>query len=77
MAEFKTYTCDRCGEQGAIHLEVPGVDYHDDEGDGRRQDVSGFVDLCVKHLTLAFPQLFKDMDRESRRALWKHLLSKT
>ena len=80
MAEYKTYTCDYpgCGEQNAIHLEIPGVDHVFDDYDITRENISGFVDLCPKHVPSIIPAVFSVFENteESRRRFWKTLLKK-
>lgn len=80
MAEYKTYICDYpgCGEQGAIHLEIPGVDHRFDDYDRERESVSGYVDLCPKHVpTIVSAALMVfDNTEESRRRFWKIILNK-
>lgn len=81
MAEYKTYTCDfpGCGEQNAIHLTIPAVDYVMCDNDIEREDIPGFVDLCPKHVPSIIPAVLEifNPNQELRRKLWKTLLWKT
>jgi len=77
MAEYKTFTCDRCGKQEAIHLKIPAVDIDTDPVDGHASTVHGYVDLCREHLETIFPHIIKDYvnTKELRRQVWKRMLN--
>lgn len=80
MAEYKTYTCDYpgCGEQNAIHLTIPAVDYVMCDSDIEREYIPGHVDLCPKHVPSIIPAVLSVFDNtlDLRRQLWKTLLGK-
>jgi hypothetical protein len=76
MAEFKTYTCDRCGKQDALRLKF-AVDTEDDPCDGKRSTVPGFADLCHQHAIDFLQNLIGDLSMDDQRALWKTMLSKS
>lgn len=79
MAEFKTYTCDVCGVQGALRFELRKIDYQTDPADGKRDYSDGPVDLCHQH---AIERLGGELNRVldnsevpyvERRTIWRKL----
>jgi hypothetical protein len=79
MAEYRTYTCDICGKQGAKNIRIPDVDVEDpDPAGGRRGTIDGPVDLCEDHMERMVSVFFREVPTtmEQRRAIWKKLLKK-
>lgn len=76
MAEYKTYTCDICGEQEAIHFMFPSVDKTLDPVDVRTHSVPGYVDLCVKHSPRIVTEFVKQLSLSTadQRKVWKGLV---
>jgi hypothetical protein len=75
MAEYKTYTCDKCHKPDAIRLKF-AVDYEDDPADGKRFTIPGFADACPAHMADFFQEAISHMTMEEQRKLWKRMLSK-
>ena len=78
MAEYKTYTCDICGEQQAMHFIFPSVDQSPDPADGRMDDHPGYVDLCAKHAQRLVNVAVKELGVKTadQRKWWKACLDK-
>lgn len=77
MAEFKTYTCDRCKKQNAIRLTFPSVDTQIDSPSGKTEDIEGHVDLCQEHLERFIIKAFVNqlnLNTQSQRLVWRYLL---
>ena len=73
MAEYKTFICDVCGAQEALHLKIPGTGYEDDPADGHRSRIDSYVDLCTVHTELFFPTMVSAfvITTTNRLALWE------
>ena len=78
MAEYKTYTCDICGEQEAIHFCFPWVDQQPDPADGKLDELPGYVDLCKKHAPLLVTKFIKELGLRmaEQRKVWKALVTR-
>lgn len=72
MAEYKTYTCDKCGKIEAQHLKF-AVDTEDDPADGHRSKVYGYADLCPEHLYEFVQTVVAGLPMEEQRSWWKAL----
>lgn len=72
MAEYKTYTCDKCDEHGALRLQFK-VDTDDDPVDGHRSIVNGYADLCHFHAVDQLQKLIHPLDMDQQRTLWKQI----
>ena len=74
MAEYKTYTCDRCGKIGAEHYIFPSIDSVTNAA-GDIDYIDGVVDLCPKHSHMLLHAFFGtvDMTYAGRRKLFTTL----
>ena len=74
MAEFKTYTCDLCGKQGALRLTLL-VDRETDAC-GDTDTIPGYLDLCADHMSkFAQERIGKD-PITVQRSTWKAWLDR-
>jgi hypothetical protein len=75
MAEYKTYTCDKCEKHNALRIKFD-VDYEDDPVDGHRSTVYGYADLCHEHAIEQLQKVIVKMEREEQRVIWKALVKR-
>jgi hypothetical protein len=64
MAEYKTYTCDKCAKHDALRIKFD-VDTEDDPCDGHRSFVHGYADLCHFH---AVAERYRSQTADGRTA---------
>ena len=76
MAEYKTYTCDKCAKHDALRLKFD-VDTEDDPCDGHRSSVHGYADLCHVHAVAELQAIVSKLPMDEQRKLWKQMLSKS
>lgn len=70
MADFSTFTCDKCGTHYAMRLEFV-IGCEDDPADGHRSNVKGHADLCPAHMFQFAQLLAREADHDKQRSMWK------
>ena len=76
MAEFKSFTCDICGELGAQHLAIRDIDSQL-HVTGERENYDGWFDICSKHMQSVLTIIFKQLQSTTieRNKIWKSILA--
>jgi len=74
--EFKTYICDICGIQQALHIKFSAVDEQLDPVDSKYHPIPGYIDLCPKHLVEKLNKYLDGLAMSEQRQIWKSWLPK-